>query len=274
MVTTALKSCIDGMCDGTRNDVIDAEKVRLISAALVTAKAAAPLLCRKRHSAKTTCPSHTPPAQNPAVRRKLISKAATYRARSERIRQMERRGELERAAPVLTCADMAEFMFSLWTTASHSDMHRCLAQLAVLTYLFGSRLNEVFDLESSALDQASCRFQSVRKKKVREHGKLQRSSVYIAQATAEEQSDFEAVWQLMLLREGLLFEKRWSDAKKAARPFKKCQKELGLQHFKAVGGGSSLVTGHTFRRSRGVHLLQHGRKREDTQELHKHETWS
>jgi site-specific recombinase XerD len=274
VVAETLKVFIDGMRDPTQHGVIESEKERLIRDAQAAARAAAPMLCNMRHNEKTACPHHKKPAEPLVFRKKPISKAAEAKARSERIRQMERSGDIETAAPVLTCADMAELMFSLWVAVSPSGLYQCLAQLAVLTYLFGSRLNEVFDLGSAALDQARCRFKSVRKKKVREYGRLRRSAVYTAQATTEEQDYFKAVWQLMRFDEGLLFADRWGSAKVAARKFKECQQALGLQHIDAMGGGSSLVTGHTFRRSRGIHLLQHGRKREDIQELYKHEQWS
>ena len=106
-----------------------------------------------------------------------------------------------------------------------------------------------------------------------EPGKLRRSDLYKGQSTAEEQDDFAAVWKLMRLDEGLIFEGRWGSAKTASRPHKKAQEELGLTHYEPMGGGKKHVTGHSFRRSRGIHLLQHGRKREDIQEIYKHESW-
>ena len=91
--------------------------------------------------------------------------------------------------------------------------------------------------------------------------------------TVAEQDDCHAVWRMLRLDEGLLFAGRWGSAKVAARQFKEAQRALGLHNVEAMGVGSSLVTGHTFRRTRGIHLLQHGRKREDIQEMYNHESW-
>ena len=72
------------------------------------------------------------------------------RARHEVILQKFEDGEVERGATVLTCEDLADFIFRLWTTEvanpEHQSRLRRLAVLATLTYMGGSRLGEICKL--------------------------------------------------------------------------------------------------------------------------------
>jgi len=47
--------------------------------------------------------------------------------------------------------------------------------------------------------------------------------------------------------------------------------EAGGMEYKDLQGGAANITGHSFRRSRGVHLLQHGFSTEVVKELYGHE---
>ena len=273
----AMQIFIESTPDKSLMAVFKAELHRL------SAESASISYCRMRHRIKTQCANHAPPK---LTWRKKPSRYMMSRARIMRARQMIQRGEMTKKAPVLSCGDFADLIFKLWTCdgsygtskrACHIRQRRtlakCLAQLGVLAYLHGSRLNEVVPLSTGDLDQAACAFGSSHYKKIGNEGKVKHSDVYTAMAYKDEQHDFQQLWKLLDLDKGLLFDKRWSNASAAARQLPAVQRAMGLTSYKPISRGSAVLQGHSFRRCRGVHLVQHGIQHDDIQRMYSHEKW-
>ena len=197
------------------------------------------------------------------------------RERYVRFRNMLWAGSFCRKAAVLTCDGMSTFLCELWS--SPNKLHRCLSQLGVLTYLFASRLGETFGLLHHHLDQESKNFRGVRYKGLHDDcTRLPREAIYMARANPEELIAFSEVWELMGLHKSLLFAGRWQSSKIPARQFKDCHSKLSHLIIELLGDCDCVgwVTGHTFRRSRAIHLLQHGIPRCDIQQqIFRHANW-
>ena len=223
-------------------------------------------------------PLQTPPKQS-LVAHKILKKPASRHAlanaRIQTIMQKFDDDKVERGASVPTCANLAEYIFQLWVRKAPNQkterLLRRLAQLAYLTYLGGSRLGETSRLKHERLSQDTCRFTAIRYKGVNKNTKaLKRGSYYYGSACKEEDRDHRIVWKLLGLDKSLLFERMYSRPDNAAAKLSDLQARLGLMHCTPIGGGSAAITGHSFRRARGVHLKQHGVDLEHIREVYGH----
>ena len=166
---------------------------------------------------------------------------------------------------------MATLIFRLWIGVSRPQdrgLKQCLAQIAILSYMGACRLGEVIKLKSNALNQRTKTFRFVQKKRLRgkvlKQVRLPRQDTLVARPFPGEERDWSYIWQRMALDKPLLFDGRWKHADSASKQF--AQQTIGLE-FEDMEGNVAHLTGHMFRRSRGVHFMTHNPPEKETEAM-------
>ncbi len=210
--------------------------------------------------------AQTPEAMQEAVRAlsgapKQQSERAKKRQRHDHAHGLFERRLQEEPACALSHMAMATLIFRLWTGVSRPqdrDLKQCLAQVAILSYMGACRLGEIIKLKSEYLNQRAKTFRFLQTKRfgdeVYDKKKLPPQAEQVAIPFLGEERDWSYIWERMALDKPLLFARRWRDADAASKQFAK--QTIGLE-FEDMEGNVAHLTGHMFRRSRGVHFMTH-----------------
>ena len=146
-------------------------------------------------------------------------------------------------------------------------MYKRQAQLAILCYIYGSRVVDIFEMRPRDLRPARQEFQTINFKKgnLMKRENMPRTRVYTASVFEEENTAWRKIWNdfgfnnpnqpLLFMEEAGngKWKCRWASADIAVRALQRRCKVLGLC-YEPMQGGQADITGHSFRRSRGIHL--------------------
>ena len=197
-------------------------------------------------------------------------------------------GRFAKGADVLFAKDLADLLFKLHigegaTTSKEKFDSKCLAQIIVLSYIYGSRVEDIFDLPPENLIQDRCELSVINFKKanLKRQQKMPRHAKYIACVFPAEREAWSKLWKYFgfnQLERPLLFKgkeydppgySKWKNEDSVRETIQRHYGTLG-ECYRSFTGERAHITLHTYRRSRGVHLLQHGFKIQDVQAMYQH----
>ena len=214
----------------------------------------------------------TRPAANEPPRKR--QSAQEKREKHAGMRGLVDAGKVSKGAEVMNMESWALLLFMLWVgdasdTPKEKLAKQCLAQVVILCYIYGSRLEEVYDLPAHWLDQGALEFQTLNYKKahLKKEGHIPREHLYKACVFPAERPHWAKIWKFLgldNLDQPLLFtgaqhgprQCKWGRPDDVVSELKAQMDKLGVQ-FYSFNGTLAHITGHSIRRSRGVHLLQH-----------------